>query len=93
MDLSWMAWTWPTAEVVVFIFLSIIVMVIWEVKYPGGNPRRGIFGIDTTRGDRLFISIIGSAFISLAWLFFMSTPLWGALALSFLWFIIVFRWV
>ena len=93
MDLSWMAWTLPTAAFVVFIFLSLIVMIIWEIKYPGGNPRRGIFGIDTTRGDRLFISILGSAFISLAWLFFMSTPLWGALVLSVTWFFIVFRWV
>ena len=26
---------------------------------PGGNPRHGIFAIDTTRGDRLFISLLG----------------------------------
>lgn len=94
MDLSWMAWTLPTAAFVVFIFFSITVMVIWEIKSPGGDPRQpGLFGIDTTRGDRLFISILGSAFISLAWLFFMSTPLWGALVLSATWFFIVFRWV
>ncbi len=93
MDLSWMAWTWPTAAFIIFIILSIVIMVIWEIKCPGGDPRRGIFKLDTTRGDRLFISILGSAFLSLAWLFFMSTPLWGALILSVIWFFIVFRWV
>ena len=93
MDLTWMAWTLPTLAFVVFILLCLIAMVICEIKYPVGNPRRGLFGIDTTRGDRLFISILGSAFISLAWLFFMSTPLWGALVLSITWFFIVFRWV
>jgi len=92
MDLTWMAWTLPTAAFVGFIFLSIIVMVICEIKQPGGDLRRGLFRLDTTRGDRLFISILGSAFISLAWLFFMGTPLWGALVLSALWFFIVFRW-
>ena len=45
---------------------------------PGGGPRRGILGLDTTRGDRLFISLLGSAFIFLAWLGLMGTPLWGA---------------
>ena len=43
-------------------------MLIWEKKVPGGSPRKGILGIDTTRGDRLFVSLLGSAFIHLAWL-------------------------
>ena len=38
------------------------------------RPRRGIFGLDTTRGDRLFITLLGSAFIFLAWLGIMGTP-------------------
>ena len=25
-------------------------------KKPGGSPRKGILGLDTTRGDRLFLS-------------------------------------
>ncbi|HKJ51715.1 MAG TPA: DUF2160 family membrane protein, partial [Gammaproteobacteria bacterium] len=55
------------------------------------NPRHGVFGIDTTRGDRLFISWLGSGFIALAWLGFYGTPLWGALALAVGWFVFVFR--
>ena len=91
MDLSWMAWTWPTAAFFCVVVGSIVVMGVWEKFSPGGNPRRGVFGIDTTRGDRLFISWLGTGFIHLGWLAFIGTPLWGALALAIGWFIFVFR--
>ncbi len=93
MFLSWMAWTWPTAAFFLFIVLCLVGMTLWERARPGGAPRRGVFGIDTTRGDRLFISILGSAFIALGWLAFYGTPLWGALIISLLWAGFVFRWV
>lgn len=86
-----MAWTWPTAAFFVVIVASIIAMGLWEKYSPGGNPRRGVFGIDTTRGDRLFISWLGTGFIHLGWLAFFGTPLWGAVALAIGWFVFVFR--
>jgi len=91
--LSWMAWTLPTAAFFGFIVLCLIGMMIWEWKVPGGSPRRGVFGLDTTRGDRLFITLLGSAFIFLAWLGFYGTPLWGGLAIALVWGFFVFRWV
>ena len=91
MGLSWMAWTWPTAAFFLVLASSIVVMIIWEKRDPGGNPRRGVFGIDTTRGDRLFISWLGTGFINLGWLAVFGTPLWGGLALAIAWFIFVFR--
>ena len=93
MDLSWMAWTLPTAAFFVFIAACLTVMVVWERYSPGGAPRRGILGLDTTRGDRLFISLLGSAFIFLGWLAIFGTPLWGGLALSIAYAFAVFRWV
>ena len=83
--LTWMAWTWPTAALFVFVFASIAAMGVLEWRSPGGAPRRGILGLDTTRGDRLFISLLGSAFIFLGWLGLMGTPLWGALAIAVAW--------
>jgi predicted small integral membrane protein len=68
-------------------------MSVWERYSPGGNPRRGILGLDTTRGDRLFISLLGSAFIHLGWLAFAGQSLWGALAISIAFTVAVFRWV
>ena len=93
MGLSWMAWTWPTAGFFCFIALCLICMTILELRRPGGDPRRGILGLDTTRGDRLFISLLGSAFIFLAWLGLAGTPLWGALVLALGYGFVVFRWV
>ncbi len=93
MDLSWMAWTWPTAAFFLFILGALIVMMVWEHYAPGGGPRRGILRLDTTRGDRLFISLLGAAFIHLGWLGLFSTPLWGGLILSLAFGMAVFRWV
>ena len=40
--------------------------------------------IPTTRGDRLFISLLGAAFIHLAWLGLIGPGLWWASGLSLL---------
>ena len=93
MDLSWMAWTWPTAAFFVFIALCLTGMGIWEKLRPGGAPRRGVLGLDTTRGDRLFISLLGTAFICLGWLWAFGAPIWGALGVAVVWAFAVFRWV
>ena len=88
-----MAWTWPTAAFFLFILACLLTMGVWEHFVPGGGPRRGILGLQTTRGDRLFISLLGSAFIFLAWLAFYGTPLWGALIISMAYGFVVFRCV
>jgi predicted small integral membrane protein len=89
-NLGWMAWTWPTAAFFLFVFGAIALMGLLEWRHPGGNPRHGILGLDTTRGDRLFIALLGSAYIFLGWLAVLSTPLWGALALAIAWGAFVF---
>jgi predicted small integral membrane protein len=93
MGLSWMAWTWPTVAFFLFILACVAGMGVWEKYSPGGNPRRGIFKLDTTRGDRLFITLVGSAFIFMGWLWAFSTPLWGGLVISLAWGFFVFKWV
>jgi predicted small integral membrane protein len=93
LGLSWMAWTWPTAAFFVFVACAISLMGFLEWHRPGGAPRHGILTLDTTRGDRLFITLLGSAFIFLIWLALMGTPLWGALAISIAYGFAVFRWV
>ena len=68
-------------------------MTIWEYFSPGGAPRQGILGLSTTRGNRLFISLLGSGFIHMIWLGLLEITLWGALALSIVYAIAVFKWV
>ncbi|WEX77181.1 DUF2160 domain-containing protein [Sinorhizobium numidicum] len=93
MNFSWMAWTLPTALFFLSIALMLVSMGVWEYFSPGGNPRVGILRFETTRGDRLFVSLLGSAFIHLAWLGLVGTNLWWALALSVIYAIGVFRYV
>ena len=88
--LSWMAWTWQTATFFLVIFGLLVIMTVWEKLSPGGGARRGILTLNTTRGDRLFISLLGAAFIHLAWLYFFGTPLTGALVASLGWALFVF---
>ena len=90
---GWMAWSFPTAMFFLTIFTLIALMAVWEYARPGGNPRVGILRFETTRGDRLFVSLLGSAFIHLAWLGLIGANLWWALALSVVYAIGVFRFV
>ena len=88
-----MAWTWPTAAFFIMIFLLLCMMAVWEYFSPGGESRHGILGLDTTRGDCLFISLLGSGFIHIAWLGLLDISIWGAFVLSIVYAIAVFKWV
>lgn len=89
---GWMAWTFPVALFFYVIASLLILFTLLAIRFPE-TPRRGILRIETTRGDRLFISLLGSAFICLGWLFFFGAPLWGALILCLIYAAAVFRWV
>ena len=93
MNFSWMAWTLPTALFFLTILALLIGMAVWEYFSPGGNPRVGILHFETTRGDRLFVSLLGSAFIHLAWLGLVGPNVWWALALSLVYAVGVFKLV
>jgi predicted small integral membrane protein len=93
MDLGWMAWTWQTAIFFGAIAALLTTMTVWELVRPGGALRDGVLGLRTTRGDRLFISLLGSAFIHLGWLALIGPNLYWALALSLIYACAVFRWV
>ncbi len=97
-DIAWMAWTFPVAIFFASIAIALLILTVLAVRYPE-TPRRGILRISTTRGDRLFITLLGSAFINLFWIAFSvalgvaDAGLWGALGLSFVYGILVFRYV
>jgi predicted small integral membrane protein len=87
-----MAWTMPTAIFFAVIASLLVVLTILAIRYPE-TPRVGILRIETTRGDRLFITLLGSAFINLAWLGLVSLPQWGALIICLFYATAVLRWV
>jgi predicted small integral membrane protein len=89
---GWMAWTLPVAIFFWVIACLLVTFTLLAIRWPE-TPRVGILRIETTRGDRLFISLLGSAFITIAWLALIGTPLWWALIPSLIYAAAVFRWV
>ena len=89
---GWMAWTLPIALFFYVIASLLVTMTILAIRYPE-IPRKGVLFIETTRGDRLFISLLGSAFIMIAWLALFGVTLWGALIADLIFAAAVFRWV
>ncbi len=89
---GWMAWTCPVALFFFLIAGLLIIFTLLAIRFPE-TPRRGILRIETTRGDRLFITLLGSAYINLVWLFFFGAPLTWPLILSLVYATAVFRWV
>lgn len=87
----WMAWTNATFALFVCIFAAIALIVVLEgLKFRDGLERKGVLGLTTTLGDRLFITLLGTAYIFLAWLGFVGQPVWIPLFIAVGWGIFVF---
>lgn len=91
MELEWMAWTLPTALFFIGIAVILVAMTVWQFASPSVE-RRGLLPMATTRGDRLFIGLLGSAFIHLGWVGLTDLALGWALAISALYMIALMRW-
>jgi predicted small integral membrane protein len=81
----WMAWTPATLLVFIGIFTAMGILTVLEIRRPGGDERQGVLGLTTTRGDRLFITLLGTSYIFMAWLGLIGMPLWWPLAISIGW--------
>lgn len=90
-SLAWMAWTVPTGIFFALLAATLAVMTWLAAVYPE-TERVGILRIPTTRGDRLFVSLIMAAVIHLMWIGFVGTdtvatlPVGEGIELSSLWF-------
>ena len=87
--LDWMAWTWQTAGFFGFVVVMLIILTLLAIYRPE-TPRKGILGFPTTRGDRFFVTMIGSGFIFVFWMRFGGGPLWYPLGISVLYGIAMF---
>ena len=107
-SIAWMAWTLPTAIFFAMLACTLAVMTWLAATYPEA-ARVGVLRIPTTRGDRLFISLIMAAVIHLLWIGIVGTDviatlpigeegfeissLWLATAISFGLAVVIFRTV
>ncbi len=71
-NIAWMAWTLPTAIFFALLASTLAVMTWLGVAYPEAE-RVGALRIPTTRGDRLFVSLILTAVIHLLWIGLVGT--------------------
>ena len=89
-NIAWMAWTLPTAIFFALLASTLAVMTWLAVAYPEAE-RVGILRIPTTRGDRLFISLVLTAVIHLVWIGLVGTdsiftlPIGEGVEISSLW--------
>ena len=106
-DIAWMAWTPITA--VFFAALALLLATMtWVARTSPEVERVGILGIPTTRGDRLFLSLVLAALIHLVWIGVVGvepittlpvgegaelSSLWIATAISLVAAVIIFRTV
>ena len=89
-SIAWMAWTLPTAIFFAALACTLAVMTWLAAVYPEAE-RVGVLRIPTTRGDRLFISLITAAVIHLLWIGLVGTdpiatlPIGEGVEISSLW--------
>jgi predicted small integral membrane protein len=87
---AWMAWT-PATGIFFAALATTLAVMTWLALAKPEVERVGALGIPTTRGDRLFISLVVAAVIHLAWIGVAGTatvatlPLGGGIELSSLW--------
>ena len=107
-NIAWMAWTLPTAIFFALLALTLALMTWLAIARPEAE-RVGVLRIPTTRGDRLFISLITAAVIHLLWIAFVGadtiatipigekgielSSLWLATAISLVTAVAIFRTV
>jgi len=89
--LNWMAWTMPSALFFIGIASLLLIMTILEIRKPCVE-RKGWLPLTTTRGDRLFIGLLSSAFVHLLFLGLTDLTLWIAFAISALLMATLLRW-
>ncbi|VIO71184.1 DUF2160 domain-containing protein [Bradyrhizobium ivorense] len=106
-SIAWMAWTLPTAIFFALLASTLGAMTWLAAVYPEAE-RVGVLRIPTTRGDRLFISLVLAAVIHLMWIGLVGTDpiltlpigegveissLWLATLISLLSAVVIFRTV
>lgn len=106
-SIAWMAWTLPTAIFFAALACTLAVTTYLAAVYPEAE-RVGVLRIPTTRGDRLFLSLVLAAVIHLVWIGLVGTDpiltvpigegveissLWLATLISLLSAVVIFRTV
>jgi len=88
---GWMAWTPPVALFFCAVLVMLIGMTLWQIRSPS-IERKGFLPMPTTRGDRLFIGLLGSAYVNLAWAGLTDMPQAIGAGIGFVVLLVMMRW-
>jgi predicted small integral membrane protein len=65
--LEWMHWTWQSATGFASLFAMLGALAVLDKRVPS-YPRKGFLPMETTRGDRVFLSVVLVLLVVFAWL-------------------------
>ena len=85
-----MAWTWETAGFFGSIALALIILTLLAIYRPE-TPRRGWLRFATTRGDRFFVTLLGTAYIFILYMRLGGETLWYPLIAAVMFGVAMFR--
>ncbi len=87
-----MAWTLPTTIFFITIAVGLTTFTILELVRPTTKEKIGFLPMSTTRGDRFFISLLGSALLHLVFLGLAPSLIMIGSIASIVWAVMVLRW-
>lgn len=97
-NLTWMDWTRPTAVFFRGLGIGLVIMTLWDIISPT-QSKQGFLPIETTRGEKFFLSVIsfiGIMIVTLAIFPEMAETapnrLWYAVALAGVWVVVLDIW-
>lgn len=90
--LDWMLWTSATVIFAVCAAAGLLGLTLLSVLVPSA-PRKGVLPIATARGDRIYISLLGTGLVMVLFVVTTDLPLpIGLLIAALLWVIPVMVW-
>lgn len=90
--MGWMRWTLPSACFFGSIVAMLVFLTFYDMRSPG-YPRKGLLPIKTTRGDRVFISLLALGSTVFIWLAVVpSLSIWWAMGISAIEGTVILRW-
>jgi predicted small integral membrane protein len=90
---DWMRWTIPSMIFLGSIISMLITLTVWDMKDPGWGRVGTILPIETTRGDRVFMTLLLTGITFCLWLYFVGqSAAWTVLLIGAALAVVVLRY-
>lgn len=72
--LDWMVWTSATVVFAIAVLASLLAVTVLAILVPS-TPRKGFLPMPTARGDRIYISLLGTGLVMVVFVVLTDLPL------------------